>query len=104
MRTKDETLEAILFLSDKKGLSDREVAERLNVTERYIRDMMLPIRRERGEAPDRTRVVAAVKNAALRDRTMDTFTFADRDPCFRCGVRKDRHDDAGCGRFRSFKT
>lgn len=23
-----------------------------------------------------------------------------RDPCFKCGVRKDRHDEQGCNRWR----
>jgi hypothetical protein len=25
----------------------------------------------------------------------------DRDPCFRCGARKDRHDETGCKRWRA---
>lgn len=98
--SKEQTTEAILWLSDEKGLSDREIASRLNVTEKYVSGIMLPIRRERGEAPDRTRVVGAVRSSALRDRTGDTFAFVDRDPCFQCGVRKDVHDELGCGRWR----
>lgn len=98
--SKEQTTEAILWMSDEKGLSDREIAARLNVTEKYVSGILLPIRRERGEAPATARVVAAVRNSALRDRTGDTFTFVDRDPCQRCGVRKDVHDEFGCRRWR----
>lgn len=98
--SKQQTTEAILWLSDEKGLSDREIATRLNITPKYVSEILLPIRRERGEAPDRTRVVGAVRNSALRDRTGDTFNFVDRDPCGRCGVRKDVHDEFGCKRWR----
>ena len=27
--------------------------------------------------------------------------YVDRDPCGRCGTRKDRHDEAGCPRWRA---
>lgn len=38
------------------------------------------------------------------DRTRDEHEamrlIQDRDPCFTCGVRKDRHDESGCKRWR----
>ncbi len=44
-----------------------------------------------------------VERAANRERdSHDAMRLIqDRDPCFKCGTRKDRHDEFGCGRWRA---
>ncbi|MBP6554640.1 MAG: hypothetical protein KA233_03070 [Novosphingobium sp.] len=36
-----------------------------------------------------------------RDSHEAMWLIQDRDPCFNCGTRKDRHDEFGCGRWRA---
>lgn len=38
---------------------------------------------------------------APRDPHESEHLIVDRDGCFRCGTRKDMHDEAGCARWRA---
>lgn len=37
----------------------------------------------------------------IRDSHDAMRLIQNRDPCFNCGTRKDRHDEFGCGRWRA---
>jgi hypothetical protein len=47
-------------------------------------------------------VERALNRMAEKERTDRdaAANYAQRDPCVRCGVRRDRHDEFGCGRYR----
>lgn len=98
-RSAAATREAIIWFSEEKRLTDSEVAQKLNITEGYVRDMLRPRRREKGLIPASKRYVP-VRQSEARIYHEAQHLMVDRDPCFQCGVRKDVHDELGCGRWR----
>jgi hypothetical protein len=53
-----------------------------------------------GFSESRRQAVERVANKN-RDSHDAMRLIQDRDPCFKCGTRKDRHDEFGCGRWRA---
>ena len=98
-RSAAATREAIIWFAEEKRLTDAEVAQRLNITEGYVRDMLRPRRRAQGVLPASKRCVPARRAEQVIYHEAQHL-MVDRDPCFQCGVRKDVHDKVGCGRWR----
>lgn len=89
-----QTQEAVRWLVEEKGLSDQEVAQRLNITVGYVSDIMRPIRK----ANTGPRHIVRLRETAPNDVA---GRIVNREPCFACGVRRDVHDTMGCKRWRA---
>ena len=58
-----------------------------------------PERRSRIREAEEARATALTNARDLKEREAMKL-MQDRDPCGRCGTRKDRHDEFGCKRWR----
>ena len=87
-------VEAVLFLINERNLTVNEVSRRLDISPAKINDIIR-------KSQKKQRVVMNLVSGANRSQYRgDTISVVDRDPCFRCGVRRDVHDEGGCSKWR----
>lgn len=93
-----QTDEAIRWMHLEKGMSVNQIALKLGMAPGSVGNVIRRV--TKGERQVR-RSEAGIDQTRHRDRIKhDTLTFVSRDPCLRCGVRKDVHDQIGCKRWR----
>ena len=82
--------DAVLFLLHRRGLTVTEVARRMALTPASVNEIMVNARKTKSSGPRRTAKILFKG---------EMVELVDREPCFRCGVRKDGHDAGGCKRY-----
>jgi hypothetical protein len=87
-------VEAVLFLINERNLTVNEVSRRLDISPAKINDI---IRKSQKKQRVVMNLVKGFNRSTYRG---DSFDRVDRDPCFRCGVRRDVHDEGGCRKWR----
>lgn len=91
----DQSAQAILWLTEKKGLSVNQIARQMNMTPGGVRNALT--RAQSASAPRASRVSPAVQSP----RNITGLEVVSRDPCVGCGVRADHHAEFGCKRWRT---
>lgn len=89
----DQTAEAVLWLTEKKGMSLRQIARQMGLTPDGAKSALRRARSGR-------EMTARSGAASPFDATRTPAIPEKRDPCVGCGVRYDRHDELGCKRWR----
>lgn len=93
----DQTAEACRWMSVEKGMSNQEIAARMNMTASAVANAL----RRAGVLPKLQRSGAYVSGPGIRTGEAPKPILIDqRDPCGFCGVRADVHDEFGCKRWR----
>jgi hypothetical protein len=92
----DQTAEACRWMRVEKGLSNQEIAGRMNMTPWAVANAL----RRAGVLPPRKRSGIHASGPGSRTGEVPNPILIDqRDPCCRCGVRADVHDELGCARW-----
>lgn len=98
MKLNSLAAQAAVHMVNEQGLTINETARRLDVAPGAIKEALAAANATPRDTP--SRYVGQVVGQARAAYRGDSMTFVSRDPCGRCGVRRDIHDSMGCNRWR----
>lgn len=86
--------DAIRWMAQNRTGNVEDIARTLQLSTQYVKEVL-----GRHDVLVKADGTSSRLKPATRHEAM--HLMVDRDPCFRCNVRRDKHDEFGCGRWRS---
>lgn len=92
--------EAIRWMHAEKGYSVNEIARRLDLAPGSVSNALRRLFPQPKASPRYSDAGVALQHAPRLNQRAEPIHALDRSPCFNCGVRRDRHADFGCRKWR----